>query len=223
MLKQFVESNYKDAVETQRSFDHDAHMQSMLVAENLNEKSVRDWMRGYGLFQGINAADRRKVVEIYKDNIFAISNLASPLPDHDVRELFSVLLNAFYEVVPRKWISAVSKLLWCSFPHEIAIYDAFVHRSLIVLQGVTPYLAEMPRLGNTPPVKKGKDIQELVEFYMSYRKMILAIQKHHQDQLDDLRKKYSEQYAYDIRILDKLLWLLGGADQPFKLGAAKCT
>lgn len=223
MLKQFIESNYNEACETQRSFDHDVHMQNMLAAENLDENYVRYWMRKYRLFQGISAADRRKVVEVYKDNIFGISNFPGSLSDHDVGKIFSVLLNAFYEVVPRKWISAVSKLLWCSFPYEIAIYDAFVHRSLIVLQGVTPYLAELPRLGNTPPVKKEKDIPKLVDFYLIYRRMILAIQKHEQGQLDDLRQKYSEQYAYDIRILDKLLWILGGPGQPINLGGIKCT
>lgn len=222
MLKHFIDSNYKEACETQRSFDHDVQMQNMLAAGNLDAKYVRDWMREYGLFQGIKAADRRQIVEVYKDNIFAISKVSGSPTDHDVRRLFSALLNAFYEVVPRKWISAVSKLLWCSLPHEIAIYDAFVHRSLIVLQGITPYLAEMPRLRDTPPVRKGKDISKLVDFYMNYRAMISAIQAHHQGQFDDLRQKYAEQYAYDIRILDKLLWLLGGPGQPVKLGTTKC-
>ena len=97
-----------------------------------------------------------------------------------------------------------------------------MHRSLVVLQGLTPYLAEMPRLGNAPSLKYGTDILALVDFYMNFRKMIVAILKHHQTQFDELRKKYSEEYPYDIRILDKLLWLLGGPGQPFLLGYTQC-
>lgn len=223
MLKQFVESNYKEVCKIQRSFDHDGKMQDMLAKKDLDERAVLDWMRGYGLFQGIPTVNRIQIVEVYKENIFAFVDLKGSLGNGEVEKLFSVLLKSFYEAVPRKWISAVSKLLWCSFPDDIAIYDAFVHRSLIVLQGVTPYLAEMPRLGDSPRLRSGKDIPRLVDFYMNYRAMIVAIQKHHQDQLDALRKKYSEPYAYDLRILDKLLWLLGGPGQPIRLGGTKCT
>ncbi|OIO59566.1 MAG: hypothetical protein AUJ47_10560 [Candidatus Marinimicrobia bacterium CG1_02_48_14] len=222
MLKNFIESNYKKASNIQRSFDHDAKMVKMHKGKVLDGEYIQDWMRGYGLFQGISGTFRKQVIEVYKENIFTISSLADSPNDGEVEKMVSALLNAFYEKVPRRWLSAVSKLLWCSFPYEIAIYDAFVHRSLVVLQGLTPYLAEMPRLGNAPSLKSGTDILALVDFYMNFRKMIVAILKHHQTQFDELRKKYSEEYPYDIRILDKLLWLLGGPGQPFLLGYTQC-
>lgn len=223
VIENFIESNYEKASRIQRSFDHDVRMQNMLKQGQLDKDAVKSWMRGYGLFQGISSADRLRIAEVYSDNILHMTEGIDVPNEGDIEKQFHSLLEVFYEVVPRRWTSAVSKLLWCSYPNDVAIYDAFVHRSLVVLQGVTPFMAKMQRLDVAPQIKRKEDISDLVSFYMHYRSMIKAIQDHHQDQLDSLRERCSAPYSYDIRILDKLLWMLGGPGQDFSLGEIECT
>tara|TARA_R110000772_G_scaffold154334_2_gene265304 strand:- start:1101 stop:1778 length:678 start_codon:yes stop_codon:yes gene_type:complete len=222
-LSDFIDSNYFYACKTQRSFEHDLQMINMHKSMCIDKIIVKKWMRDYGLFQGITNKGRDGIVDIYSETIFQLTKGVSSPNSDEIAKQFNTLLLNFYGVVPRKWISAVSKLLWCSYPSSIVIYDAFVHRSLIILQGFYPSLANMPRLSNSSKIRKIEDIQSLVNFYIDYQSIAKELLNLHQSQFNLLRNKYSEQYEYDIRILDKLLWLLGGPGQSFKLGNINCT
>lgn len=133
-----------------------------------------------------------------------------------------MLMTEFYNVVPRKWLSATSKLLWCSFPDNVVIYDAFVERAIMILQGITPYLADFPRIQTSPAVRNMNDIAKCAKFYINYQDMVKAILNEHQHQLDKLRIETSETYPHDIRIVDKLLWMLGNPNQAFTLNNVIC-
>ncbi|MCB2211349.1 hypothetical protein KQI52_04495, partial [bacterium] len=49
----------------------------------------------------------------------------------------------------------------------------------------------------------------VIEHYMKYYDIINQIYKMYKPLFEELRKKHNETYKYDIRILDKLLWMIG--------------
>jgi len=222
-LTEFIESNYSTACEMQRGIEKDNRMKNMLLRRNIDKELVKSWMRDYGLFQGIKAENRDAVVEKYAAVIFKITDYKNTLDRENIRIMFNALFSSLFNAVPRKWLSATSKLLWCSFPDQIVIYDAFVERALVVLQCIKPYLARFPRIGISPDLKSEANIDNVVDFYMNYQDMVKAIFSEHKAQLIQLRNKYSEEYPHDIRIIDKLLWMVGSPNQSFSLDNVSCN
>jgi len=222
-LADFIESNYQAACEMQRSIEKDSQMKKMVAKSLKDESLVFAWMLDYGLFQGIKAEDRKAVVNTYFSTLPNLSQLKKGQERKNIEENFRHLLSELYLSVNRKWLSATSKLLWCSYPDHVVIYDAFVERALVILQGITPYLASFPRINTSPSIKLVSDIDAVMIFYNNYQNMVLAIAKEHKDQLVELRITHNETYAHDIRIIDKLLWMLGNPKQEFSLNGAKCN
>jgi len=221
-LKQFVESNYAQVCKNLNELAQDREFVEMLKAGRVERDLVKSWMQFYGLFQGFTTAKRNAIIDRYASVVFRITGEIR-CPDREQLEAaYSQLYTELFNAVDRKLTSAVSKLLWCSFPNDVVIYDAFVESALIVLQGVTPHLAKFPRIGVSPAVKSEADIPTAVQFYMNYQDMVQSVRVHHQEQLDGLRNEHSEQYPYDIRIVDLLLWKLGNARSGFSLGDVAC-
>lgn len=48
-----------------------------------------------------------------------------------------------------------------------------------------------------------------VEHYLRYQSMVRQLQNTHERLLQGLRVQHQETYPYDVRIMDKLLWMLG--------------
>lgn len=201
----------------------DTKMKEMLASGSVNEILVTSWMRDYGLFQGIKLSDRKAIVNKYSTLVFDVANPSHCPTDKEIEDIFKCLLSTFYRTVPRKWLSATSKLLWCSFPDKVVIYDAFVERALVILQGITPFLASMPRIKSSPTMKSVGDIETVVSFYLNFQTMVNAIIADHQKQLNRLRAKHKESYPHDIRIVDKLLWMLGNPNQSVALNGTVCN
>jgi hypothetical protein len=136
---------------------------------------VKKWMLEYKLFQGTKDSDRKSIVNEIKNNIAEIN--AEPILDAResiIRQKFNQLFTALYKTVPRSWLSATSKLLWCAFPDDIVIYDSFVLRAITVLQWCDEELSSwdkgissfrLPRIGNIPSFMSDKDISPLTEYY----------------------------------------------------------
>lgn len=221
-LVDFIESNYQAACEMQRSIERDSKMKEMVAKSLRDEALVFAWMRDYGLVQGVNAAHRKAVVNKYLSTLPKLSKLEKGQERNSIEENFRHLLSELYSSVNRKWLSATSKLLWCSYPDHVVIYDAFVERALVTLQGITPYLASLPRLNTSPDFRLAGDIEAVMSLYRNYQNIVLAIASEHKEQLDELRNTYKETYAHDMRIIDKLLWMLGNPKQEFRLNGAKC-
>lgn len=198
-------------------------MKKMVASRSTNEELVTSWMRAYGLFQGINSNDRTAIVSKYFSLIFDVTDNYENPTSEQLENMFMQFLTEFHATVPRKWLSATSKLLWCSFPDSVVIYDAFVERALVILQGIVSYLASMPRIQESSAIKTAHDVELNVNFYMNYQSMVLAIMAEHQNQLTNLRKLHSETYPHDIRIIDKLLWMLGNPNQEFVLNGRACN
>lgn len=208
-FEKYLATRYLTACEKQRAISLDVKMVSMLASGLHDRELVRRWMYNYGLQQGIKAEDRDAIIDCFL--VFATEHKkrVSPLSDTDIRQIYACLFTKFYDAVARGWISATSKLLWCLYPNDFVIYDSFVMRMLAVMQCLDPVLAGYERVSAIPEIKSTASIPAIVDGYMVYQSMVKILLKTHQPALDDLRVKNKEKYQYDIRIIDKLLWMIG--------------
>jgi len=222
-LSEFISSNYLKACEMQRGIHKDEKMKKMILDGTKDNALLLSWMRDYGLFQGINSESRTAIVNRYFSLVSSFNVLSNGHERRQIEDGFRLLLTEFYNTVNRKWLSAASKLLWCSYPDNVVIYDSFVERALIVLQGLESYLANFPRIKSSPQIKEEANIENALQFYMNYQDMVVAIHQRYDSDLQALRKRHSESYPHDIRIVDKLLWMLGNPNQGFSVGGVQCV
>tara|TARA_A200000159_G_scaffold133546_1_gene131684 strand:+ start:951 stop:1361 length:411 start_codon:yes stop_codon:yes gene_type:complete len=127
-LENFFDANYHVACTMQRGIHKDNEMKEMLSFSEKDSALVHSWMKDYGLFQGITSEDRKAIVDRYLSTIHVITEQHDTIDNNCIERMFTMMMTEFYNVVPRKWLSATSKLLWCSFPDNVVIYDAFVER-----------------------------------------------------------------------------------------------
>lgn len=224
-FRSYIESHYVEACDPQRNVELDKSMVAMLSSQEHDPQLVKTWMQSYGLFQGINRVERDKVVNRFLEFSASHGRLSSPLSNDAVAEIFLSLLTALHTEVPRGWLSATSKLLWCIYPRDIVIYDAFVHRTLTVMQCIEDDLSGFKtKIGR---LRAGSDPQTLVGHYIIYQSMVRHLSVKHADLLADLRLRKADvlerknwsiepDIHSDIRIIDKLLWMIG---DPAKLHA----
>jgi hypothetical protein len=208
-LKRIIKSHYAFVCRTQRGFEHDTEMVKMFAREiPYSPGQLKSWMYKYGLWQGIPDDNRELIVN-------AIPEILNSLPDKFdqanrsafTRSAYQVMFSGLYDSVNRNWLSASSKLLWCKYPADFIIFDAFVERAIIVMQWFDDHLVHLPRLGAPPKSITPKNISEYIDFYMRYNEMVFRLFVYTSDTLNECRTATNEPYPYDIRIFDKILWL----------------
>ncbi|HEY0543997.1 MAG TPA: hypothetical protein VGC91_01270 [Pyrinomonadaceae bacterium] len=201
----------------QREIDEveDRKMKSMLARGDQDIRLVKSWMRGYGLFQGIITENRDKIANRFLSFATSVRATVSVADRKILEEKYSELFTALFSEVNRSWMSATSKLLWCIYPNEVVIYDSFVARALVVMQCLDGDLANFPRINVPPKVARESEIVLAVKHYMNYQDMVKHIFERNFDTLNELRKEHKENYPHDIRIIDKLLWMIGNPKQRF--------
>jgi hypothetical protein len=93
------------------------------------------------------------------------------------------------------------------------MYDRFVFQSITILQGIESKLNDTERLGASPSANPSEGLDSFIDrelrHYAAYRRSILALSEAYGPLLQKLRKKHQVDYKYDLRLLDKLLWMLG--------------
>lgn len=153
-FRQYLETRYTAACDMQRGIHRESQMVAMLQSGPPDPTLVQSWMRDYGLFQGITSQNRVAIVDRFL--AFAVQHERIPhVPtDAEIQTLYSALFGALYDAVPRSWASATSKLLWCLYPTKVVIYDAFVHRVLVVMQCIDDDLTGFPRIGGRRRLKR---------------------------------------------------------------------
>lgn len=209
-IETYIRNNYAEACKIQRNITRDEKMKFMLQKGDEDIQLVISWMRDYGLFQGITKQEREKVS--IKFLLFAKSiGSTIDITDKDtLKNIYSELFKSLFDEVNRSWMSATSKLLWCIYPDDVVIYDSFVERVLVVIQCFDEGLSKFPRIGVAPKkVTSESDIASAISHYMNYQGMVRHIYEHNIKILNELRNKYKETYPHDIRIVDKLLWMIG--------------
>lgn len=212
MISQFIRSNYSVAVCEQKKIHHDTSMINAIQNKSLSNDQVIFWMNKYKLFQGIIDEKRSEMAQEFiqflnhrkPDEALALEN--------DFKTLHTKL---YFASGNRKCLSATSKLLWCMYPYDIVIYDAFVARAILVLQGLDIDLLSHGRF--LQPPQKSDDSTPMTNYYLSYSNLVLELFNKNKDILTELRTKHLVDYKYDIRIFDKLLWMMGNYGFPIKL------
>ena len=209
---QFIKSNYAQAVYAQNAIPEDLLMIANIKEKTINIDLIMMWMRNYGLFQGIEKEKRiamaQEFIQFVKDRkANQILNIEA-----DFNTLHTRL---YYASGNRKCLSATSKLLWCMYPNDIVIYDAFVARAILILQCLDKDLASMARL-DIPP-QKSDDSTTMTNYYITYSNLVTTLFNKHKHVLSELRTSNPNDYKYDLRIFDKLLWMMGSFGQKINL------
>lgn len=218
MIKEFIKSNFQKALRIQNDFDHDEQMINAIKEKSLNNNMVKKWMINYGLFQGIKNEIRDKVASEFIEFAY-LNNDANTL---EIESKFQELHTKLFKIKNRKWISAVSKLLWCMDPENVIIYDAFVERSITILQCIDSELAKFPRINYTPDAKKDTNSKLMTIHYMNYQNLVKSILDRNKVLIQQLQNKYPSNYKYEVRIIDKLLWIMGDLKSEFELNGISC-
>lgn len=214
-FRHYLQTRYVAACEMQRGIHRDPLMVAMLQNDVHDPDLVRTWMREYRLFQGITAPNRNAIVNRFLQFAAEHKRYAHEPNAGEIQTLYATLLRALHAEVSRSWVSATSKLLWCLYPNTIVIYDAFVHRALVVMQCIDDDLDGFPRVGGAPRIQGEADIAPAVQHYMNYQAMVRQLLSAHADLLRILREHHNEAYPYDIRILDKVLWMIGNSREAY--------
>lgn len=211
---EYLATVYQAVCKMQRSVneDHDAAMVAGLRTNQVTNAQIISWMRVYDLWRGVGTSDRTLVA----NRVRKFSREDRPRwfnTPAQGQQMFGRLHRKLAPNGERKWLSATSKLLWCLYPARIPMYDRFAHRSLVVLQRLEPALAHLPPLNETPQGRQGEDGLAAAErygaHYGQYYAMVKALMAENEGRLKQLRVRHNESYPYDIRIIDKTLWLLG--------------
>ncbi len=212
MITQFIKSNYILAVKMQNEIVHDITIINNVQNKSLSPSQVNTWMQSYGLFQGITKEKRSAMAAEF----IKFVNKRNPSEPLNIEKDFNLLYSKlYYASGNRKCLSATSKLLWCMYPNEIVIYDAFVARSILILQCLDTHLASLERF-EVPP-KTSDDCIPMTQYYLSYSRLIKTLFNKYKEVLNEMRSVHPNNYIYDIRIFDKLLWMMGNFGQVIEL------
>lgn len=221
-FRRYIENHYVAACKIQRDIDdkHDADIVSKLLDGSYDTKLVISWMTNYRLFQGRSGKDRKNIAQRFLEFMESHNRLDDELTEDQIEALYRTLLTKLSDTKlsdkkKRGWISATSKLLWCLYPYKVVIYDSFVHRALTVLQCVDNDLDGFQRIGAQPRSSQEDYIELAVHHYMNYQSMVRKLLSVHSQLLQDLREQHQETYLYDVRIMDKLLWMIGNYSKAF--------
>ena len=206
------ERHFQEARQLQAELTHDINMINALAAGTASCQQISTWMRHYGLFQGINNSDRDRIASQFQS--FAKHNAHKPLDPDTLQSMFGMLHESLCKTVNRTWLSATSKLLWCLFPHDVVIFDAFVHRTLVVLQALDPGQLSHSRIGNPPSISNRASTADVVGWYMHYQSMVGHLHAQTADIRAWMKRVRPNGYPYDIRITDKVLWIMGNPKWP---------
>lgn len=218
MIEQFIKSNFLRVAQTQSSFYHDSQIVKAVKEKTLDTKIVKSWMRSYSLFQGITGDIRDRIASDYIN--FAYDNRM--FKEDEIDKKFKELHGRLKSVKDRKWISASSKLLWCLQPEIVVMYDSYVERAVSVLQCCDVELAKLHRVNSPPNIKKDIDSREMTKHYMNYQDIVKLIYRKYLPLIEELKKRNQVEYKYDIRIIDKLLWIMGNASAEFTVNEFDC-
>jgi hypothetical protein len=200
MLENYIRENYKAALKEFGNQDSDI-VNGIRNNNTLDPDIVKGWMRGYGLFQGIEKTNRESLAKAFCENYVAIRDNGK-----SISENYAILYNCMVKSLEteRILISATSKLLWCIFPEKVILYDSFVERAIKVLQHLEPELKN-PSLGMRPKEKEG-----IIQYYFNYSELVNCLYQKYLPLLEELEKTVEPNPdIYRIMVWDKLLWILG--------------
>jgi hypothetical protein len=167
---------------------------------DLRRTEVRNWLRYYGVLQGLNAADRDAVSGVVIEFADARGPFVPPLSEGEIVGKFADLhskccarVHQNKDDTPRDLTSLTSKALWCCYPDAIPIFDSYAQRALRVIS----HLLSLDR--------SRVDAIEYARFVSVW----LNLYRRVEPTLNDARLG---NYPYKVRVFDRILWIIGEPD-----------
>lgn len=203
---------------------HKADIQAIDAACNLANQNrfliTKNWLRAYGVFQGITDDQRDAIVNAIHC-FYDLNHAVSEVMDTDLQisralELFTQLSGylALIDGNKRRLISLTSKALWCRFPDLIPMYDQYALAATIYIHKLEldePF-DHSKILTPRNKTKREKDIMDYEVYLRNYLPMYAKFKTRIISKLID----ENVDYRYPIRIFDKSLWAFGSPSQEIK-------
>jgi hypothetical protein len=168
------------------------------------QRQVRAFLRGYSVLQGLTADDETAVVHEIIEFADAQDLAISPTSNNEILERFDDLhRRCRTNVHPRKdgtfrdLTSLASKALWCCYPDAIPMFDSRAASALCVVS----HLA-----GLAGPQREAESRYEL---FLSKWLDLYSRVKPTIDAIGDNRLCGC---THKVRVLDMILWTIGGPD-----------
>jgi hypothetical protein len=157
---------------------------------------LRQWLRSYNVFQGINSRGRDAIVAAVlewadsRDLEGDLTTVNAITMAHG--ELMGVCTEAYRAISGKRrdFTSLASKALWLCYPASVPLYDIFTQRTLWVLS-------------------KFLDIDPLPRAVPQYRQFVHIWKALYQRYETTLNEIPLGNYPYRVRIFDMILWLVG--------------
>jgi hypothetical protein len=169
----------------------------LLILENRAAEgrieTVRNWLRSYQTFQGIDGANRSAIATAVLEwadsrdvqrNLTSVDALAMAHA-----ELMAVCTRA--NGANRNFTSLASKALWLRYPESVPIFDSFTQRALWVVSKLETNLTVLP-----------DDWSEYHKFAHIWK----ALYERYASALNAIDMGT---YPFRVRVFDKILWLIG--------------
>jgi hypothetical protein len=156
-------------------------------------EAIQTWLNAYNVFQGIEGSKRVAVAaEILKwadspNRAKSLTTLDLIVKGHS--ELAKICSRA--EGRERKFVSLASKVLWLRYPDTVPMFDSFAQRALWAINKFDP--------NGLQTFTQRDEYGQFVEVWQS-----LYVQHS-----IELAKLNTRGYPYQVRIFDKILWLVG--------------
>jgi len=85
--------NLNAIIETQKGFAHDIEMVKSVKSKTLDINKIKDWMKDYSLFRGINSEDRLNIAKAFLKYAHKIDINTEFDINYRFQELHSILYN----------------------------------------------------------------------------------------------------------------------------------
>lgn len=219
-MKQFIKANIDFAINELERNEYDYVIVEAIKESILDVKLTHKWMASYGLFI---KRDVKKCQELAKD-VTAVLNKVDRSKENSSITFLKLLkklhISSQKQAMRDKvWLSASSKLLWCAYPEEGVIYDLYTSRAITVIQGLESSLVSLPRLGPKTRfiTKQGvPDFDQITAYYNRYSQLVHTLLQQYKTTIDQALKEKSKEGLNHLRVLDKLLFLLGKENSELK-------
>ena len=156
---------------------------------------VRKWLESYNVFQSFTVPERNRVTRAILRFADAQPKRLAMKPDSIIdahTALVAVCQKAYGK--KRDFTSLASKALWLRYPKVVPLYDRMAQNSLFLISKIEPDL----------PAFDGRF--QGGERYAPFVKIWCTLYKRYSEELEGFA---TPEYPYAVRILDRILWLLG--------------
>jgi hypothetical protein len=168
------------------------------------QEHVRSFLRAYSVLQGLNKSEETAIVNEILEFADAHDLTRNPTSKEEILELFDDLHGRCQSKVhrnkdgnPRDLTSLTSKALWFCYPDAIPMFDSRAGQALCVISHLMGL--------NRPPLNSETR-------YKPFLSVWLDVYDRVKPTIDAIGENRLHGCTYKVRVLDMILWTIGGPD-----------